>query len=137
MTINDQFSDIVSLLAASDLAARERKALEERLDAEGIAGASSAFQETKQFLEALESALKAGVDPMITLAMDYQWVPSNGRDYYMLCYKLWKPSRGENELWFHVTGDFQRIEFESHDFALTDTTGIQNAIKAWVVAKLH
>jgi hypothetical protein len=35
-----------------------------------------------------------------------------------------------------VTGDFQRVEFERHDFAIADTSGIQNALKAWVIAKL-
>lgn len=136
MTDDHQFSDLVSLLAASDLAARERKAREEQLDAEGIAGAARAFQETKEFLGALEAALQRGVDRAITLAMDGDWFPSNGRDYFMVFYKLWKPSRGVHELSFHVTGDFQRIEFERHDLAIADTTGIQNALKAWVIAKL-
>lgn len=136
MADDDRFRDLVSVLAASDLAARERKAREERLDAEGITGAARAFQETKEFLAALEAALQKGVDRAIKLTMDGDWIPSNGRDYYMVFYKLWKPFRGTHELSFHVTGDFQRVEFEQHDFAIANTTGIQNAIKAWVIAKL-
>jgi hypothetical protein len=91
VTDDARVSDLVSLLAASDLAARERKAREEQLDAEGIAGAARAFQETKEFLVALETALQQGVDGAITLAMDGEWIPSNGRDYYMIFYKLWNP----------------------------------------------
>lgn len=123
-------------LAASDRAQREKREREQRLDAEGITGAANAFQETKALIGALEAALKSGVDEHIEFASDGEWFPSNGRDYYMIFYKLSKPSRGQHELAFHLTGDYQRVEFENYDFAIADQLGIQDAIKAWVVAKL-
>jgi hypothetical protein len=91
MTNDGRFSHLVSLLAASDLAEWERRS-REQLDAEGIAGAARAFQETKEFLGALEVALKAGVDRSITLTTDGEWIPSNGRDYWSkLQLAFWNP----------------------------------------------
>jgi hypothetical protein len=54
----------------------------------------------------------------------------------MLFYELRMPSLGSFELLFQVTGDHRRVEFEKHDFEITEQTAIENALKAWVVSKL-
>jgi hypothetical protein len=39
-------------------------------------------------------------------------------------------------LTFHLTGDYRRVEFEKHDFEVSDLAAIENALKQWVVLKL-
>jgi hypothetical protein len=136
MAGDPKFQELVGLLSASTKATAQRKAEDDRLDAEGIVSAARAFEPIQNFLNALGDALKNGVDSSISLAMDGDWIPSNGRDYYMVFHKLWMPSRGLHELTFHVTGDYRRVEFEKHDFEVSDLAAIENAIKQWVVLKL-
>jgi hypothetical protein len=136
MAVEPKFQELVGLLSASTKAAAQRKAEDDRLDAEGIVSAARAFEPIQNFLNALADALKNGVDSNISLTMDGDWIPSNGRDYYMVFYKLWMPSRGLHELTFHVTGDYRRVEFEKHDFEISDLAAIENALKQWAVLKL-
>jgi hypothetical protein len=97
MAVDPKFQELVGLLSASTKAAAQRKAEDDRLDAEGIVSAARAFEPIQNFLNALGDALKNGVDSSISLAMDGDWIPSNGRDYYMVFYKFWMPSRGLHE----------------------------------------
>jgi hypothetical protein len=136
MTIDPKFEELLGLLSASKKEAEQQMAEDHRLDAEGIASAARAFEPIESFLNALAAALKNGVDSSISLAMDGDWVLGNGRDSYMVLYKLWMPSRGLHELTFHVTGDYRRVKFEKHDFEISDLANIENAIKQWVVLKL-
>jgi hypothetical protein len=136
MALDSKFEELLGLLSASKKEAEQQKTEDDRFNAEGIASAARAFEPIENFLNALAAALKNGVDSSISLAMDGDWIPSNGRDYYMVFYKLWMPSRGLHELTFHVTGDYRCVEFEKHDFEISDLASIENAIKQWVVLKL-
>ena len=94
MTTDSRFEELLGILSASKKEADQRKAEDDHLDAEGIASAAHAFEPIRDFLNALAAALKNGVDGNISLAMEGYWVPSNGRDFYMVFYKLSMPSRG-------------------------------------------
>ena len=136
MAVDPKFQELVGLLSASSAAAARQKADAERLEAEGMANAATAFEPIKHFMTSLADALKGGVDASIDLTTDGNWIPSNGLDFYMLFYKLWSPSRGAHELTFHVTGDYRRVEFEGYNFEIGDLAAIENALKQWVVLKL-
>jgi hypothetical protein len=136
MATDPKFLELVDMLSASTNAARHRQVEKDKLEAEGTALAAQAFEPIANFLSALAAALKNGVDDSISLTTDGDWIASNGLDYYMLFYELRMPSLGSFELLFQVTGDYRRVEFEKHDFEITEQTAIENALKAWVVSKL-
>ncbi|MCK1640473.1 hypothetical protein IVA95_23525 [Bradyrhizobium sp. 157] len=131
MAFDPKFTELVSVLAEAKASADHRRAEEQRLDEEGIAAAKAAFEPIQNFLKALEAALKQRVASHYQVT-ETDWIVGAGRDVYMVCYKI-----AFHEIIFYVSNDFSRLEFERHDFAISDVASIEQAIKDWVIAKLR
>lgn len=136
MAIDARFQSLVSEISVSAKNAADHRAEEQRLDSEGVAKATEAFEPVAIFLAGLASALKEGVDVTIELTRDGDWIPSNGRDCYMVFYKLWMPARGLHEVTFYLSSDLKQVEFDNQPYALRDTRAIEDAITEWVRLKL-
>jgi len=136
MKDNSDLSDFVAAATASTERHRTEQDQAKAAEENALTQAKAAFGETALFLSRLEAALKISTEPWASITQEGEWIVGEGMGCFIVYYKFILP-RGGGDLAFTVSEDFQRVEFEKFDFALSDNEAIENALKGWTLSRLR